>query len=105
VVFDFATSCKKSDEQVIKKRSSTFFSGKIDFAEEEVPLNIADVKERFDRELIVNTNYHSYTILALKEPIELPVIEPILKKNGVPDDFKYLAVIERVSKRSFKCRC
>jgi hypothetical protein len=34
-------------------------------------LNIADVKERFDRELIVNTNYHSYTILALKEPIEL----------------------------------
>jgi hypothetical protein len=41
------------------------------FADEEVPLNIADVKERFDRELIVNTNYHSYTILALKEPIEL----------------------------------
>jgi hypothetical protein len=37
---------------------------------EEVPL-FADVKERFDRELIVNTNYHSYTILALKEQIEL----------------------------------
>jgi hypothetical protein len=38
--------------------------------QKEVPLNIADVKERFDRELIVNTNYHSYTILALKR-IEL----------------------------------
>jgi hypothetical protein len=57
-------------------------------------LNIADVKERFDRELIVNTNYHSYTILAKKSQSSFPVIEPILKKNGVPDDFKYLAVIE-----------
>jgi hypothetical protein len=38
-------------------------------------------KERFDRELIVNTNYHSYTILALKERTSFPVIEPILKKN------------------------
>jgi hypothetical protein len=63
-------------------------------------LNIADVKERFDRELIVNTNYHSYTILALKSQSSFPVIEPILKKNGVPDDFKYLA--GEISKRSFK---
>jgi hypothetical protein len=92
----FATSCKKSDEQVIKKEEAVrSFPAKIDFAEEEVPLNIADVKERFDRELIVNTNYHSYTILALKRANRaFPVIEPILKKNGVPDDFKYLAVIE-----------
>jgi hypothetical protein len=92
----FATSCKKSDKQVIKKEEAVrSFPAKIDFADEEVPLNIADVKERFDRELIVNTNYHSYTILALKRANRaFPVIEPILKKNGVPDDFKYLAVIE-----------
>ena len=92
----FATSCKKLDKQVIKKEETVrSFPAKIDFADEEVPLNIADVKERFDRELIVNTNYHSYTILALKRANRaFPVIEPILKKNGVPDDFKYLAVIE-----------
>ena len=92
----FATSCKKSDQQVLKKEETVrSFPVKIDFADEEVPLNIADVKERFDRELIVNTNYHSYTILALKRANRaFPVIEPILKKNGVPDDFKYLAVIE-----------
>lgn len=92
----FATSCKKSDQQVLKKEETVrSFPVKIDFAAEEVPLYIADVKERFDRELIVNTYYHSYTILALKRANRaFPVIEPILKKNGVPDDFKYLAVIE-----------
>ncbi|MFT4670593.1 MAG: membrane-bound lytic murein transglycosylase D [Ulvibacter sp.] len=92
----FAASCKKSDQQVLKKEETVHsFPVKIDFAAEEVPLYIADVKERFDRELIVNTYYHSYTILALKRANRaFPVIEPILKKNGVPDDFKYLAVIE-----------
>jgi hypothetical protein len=92
----FAVACKKSDSQVIKKETAVhYFPTKIDFAGEEVPLKIEDVKERFDRELIVNTNYHSYTILALKRANRaFPVIEPILEKNGVPDDFKYLAVIE-----------
>jgi hypothetical protein len=92
----FAASCKKSDPKTPKKEvAARYFPVKIDFAGEDVPLKIEDVKERFDRELIVNTNYHSYTILALKRANRaFPVIEPILKKNGVPDDFKYLAVIE-----------
>lgn len=58
-------------------------------------MQIADVKERLDKELIVNINLHSSTILAIKRANRVfPVIEPILKKNGIPDDFKYLAVIE-----------
>ncbi|MFT6749522.1 MAG: membrane-bound lytic murein transglycosylase D, partial [Flavobacterium sp.] len=60
-----------------------------------VPLQMDDVKERFDRELLVNANLHSSTILILKRANRaFPVIEPILAKYGVPDDFKYLAVIE-----------
>ena len=97
----FSASCKNPNTELVQKEvvekeaKVHYFPEKIDFAGEEAPLKIADVKERFDRELIVNTNYHSYTILALKRANRaFPVIEPILKKNGVPDDFKYLAVIE-----------
>ena len=68
---------------------------KLDFAGENVPLENFEVYERIDREFLVNTYWHSFTILAIKRaPRWFPVIEPILKKNNIPDDFKYLAVIE-----------
>lgn len=67
----------------------------LDFCGEKVPLNDIDVKERIERELLVNAYWHSSTILALKRANRwFPVIEPILKKYGIPNDFKYLAVIE-----------
>lgn len=67
----------------------------INFAGEKAPLQIADVRERLDRELLVNANLHATTLLILKRANRaFPVIEPILKKYNVPDDFKYLAVIE-----------
>ena len=51
--------------------------------------------ESMDRELNSFTYFHSTTMLLLKRANRyFPVIEPILKANGVPDDFKYLAVIE-----------
>ncbi|RTY89210.1 lytic transglycosylase domain-containing protein [Flavobacterium sp. GSN2] len=82
-------------EKVLKRESASFFSEKLDFSGEATPLKIADVKERFDRELQVNVNLHASTILAIKRASRaFSVIEPILKKNGIPDDFKYLAVIE-----------
>ncbi len=65
------------------------------FAGETVPLHRLDVREALRRELIVNTYLHSHTIQLLKNaPRMFAVIEPILKKAGIPDDFKYLAVIE-----------
>lgn len=71
------------------------FPEKIDFCGEEVPLTIPDVRERLDRELVVNQNLHGSTILIIKRANRFfPIIEPILAKNNVPDDFKYLAVIE-----------
>jgi hypothetical protein len=53
------------------------------------------VQERLDKEMITNMNYHTNTTLVLKRANKVfPVLEPILAKYGIPDDFKYLAVIE-----------
>jgi hypothetical protein len=67
----------------------------ISFAGEAVPLNVPDVYERFDRELHINSYMHNSTIFIMKRAGRwLPQIEPILKANGIPDDFKYQALIE-----------
>jgi hypothetical protein len=93
-LFIFAISGEEKSKQ-LKEGTAQYFPVEIDFAGEKVPLQIDDVKERFDRELIVNANLHSSTIIILKRANRaFPVIEPILAKYGVPDDFKYLAVIE-----------
>jgi len=68
---------------------------KLDFAGENVPQDNYEVRERMDREFIVDTYYHSFMILAMKKANRyFPLIEPILKANNIPDDFKYVAVIE-----------
>ncbi len=65
------------------------------FAGEKAPVDLFYVKESLDRELLVNTYWHSSTILLLKRANRwFPVIEPILKSNNIPDDFKYLALTE-----------
>ena len=67
----------------------------ISFAGEVAPLDKHYVLERLDRELLVNNFWHSNSILVLKRAAKyFPIIEPILQENGIPDDFKYLAVIE-----------
>ena len=65
-----------------------------DWAGEIVPFT-ADARERLDRELLVNTYYHSSTLQVLKLAHRyFPVMEPILREYQIPDDFKYLAVAE-----------
>ena len=67
----------------------------ISFSGEVVPLNVFYVRESLDRELLVNTYWHNKTVLLFKRAHRwFPVIEPILSEYGIPDDFKYLAVIE-----------
>ncbi len=67
----------------------------LNFAGEPVPVDNFEVMERFDRELLVNTYWQSQTLLFFKRANRwFPVIEPILAEQGVPDDFKYLALIE-----------
>jgi membrane-bound lytic murein transglycosylase D len=67
----------------------------VNFAGETAPLDVFYVREYLDRELTSNTFFHSSTILLFKRANRwFPVIEPILAENGIPADFKYLALIE-----------
>ena len=89
-LFVYATSTT-----IIKMSHSVPLPTEINFTGEAVPTTDNDVSERLDREMVTNINYHSNTTLVLKRANKVfPIIEPILKANGIPDDFKYLAVIE-----------
>lgn len=67
----------------------------LNFAGETVPVQNPDIRERMDRELLVNTYWQSNALLLFKRANKyFPIIEPILAEEGVPDDLKYLAVIE-----------
>lgn len=67
----------------------------VDFAGQRIDLTRYNMREGFDRELSTFTYLHATTMLYIKRANRyFPLIEPILKKNGIPDDFKYLAVIE-----------
>lgn len=75
--------------------SSIAIPGDLNFAGEVVPQKDPEVMERVDREFLVNTYWQSNALLLMKRAHKyFPIIEPILKKNGIPDDFKYLAVAE-----------
>ncbi len=67
----------------------------LDFSGERVPLDQPDIRERLDRELLVNTYWQSNMMLLIKRANKyFPIITSILEEEGVPEDFKYLAVIE-----------
>jgi hypothetical protein len=89
---------KDNPEKSFEKNYNVFsleVPEQLSFAGETVPLNEPDVYERMDRELLVNTYWQSNGILMIKRSKKyFPIIEPILMANGVPDDFKYLAVAE-----------
>ena len=67
----------------------------VEFAGEPMPLDLFDVREALDREMLINTYFHSQTIRLIKLANRyFPQIEPVLRANLIPDDFKYLAVAE-----------
>ena len=67
----------------------------VHFAGEKIPLTSPDLRERMDRELLVNTYWQSNTLLLIKRANKFfPKIEQILKNEEIPDDFKYLTLIE-----------
>jgi hypothetical protein len=69
-------------------------SGDLFFANEHIPINV-DTRERLDRELLVNSYYHSSSVIAMKNAARyFPIIDQILTEEGVPLDFKYLSVAE-----------
>jgi membrane-bound lytic murein transglycosylase D len=67
----------------------------VSFAGERMPLENFDTRESLEREILTSAYRHSSTIMIIKRANRyLPVIEKILKKNNIPDDFKYLVAAE-----------
>ena len=67
----------------------------LNLAGERVPVEINDVKERMDRELMVNTYWQSNGLLLIKRAHKyFPILEPLLKKHNLPEDYKFLALAE-----------
>ena len=90
----YAKQMPTADPYVQKVKMPKLPKG-LHFAGEPVPEDDFQITERIDRELLSNCFRHSSTLYNLKKSGRyFPVIEPILKKYGVPDDFKYLAVAE-----------
>jgi len=97
----FFNALHVSDERTKKNTSESYtikalkIPNNLTFAGEKVPTELNDIKERMDRELLVNTYWQSNGLLLIKRAHKyFPLIEPMLKKHGIPDDFKYLAVAE-----------
>ncbi len=91
------TASENSDEDFPQgyKITSPEIPNYLEFAGEKIPTENFEVFERMEREFLSNTYWHSATVLAIKRAGRwFPVIEPILKKNNIPDDFKYLCVAE-----------
>lgn len=85
----FLSTCIPSLHAQPEVPQSVLFCGK------EINLTRFDRYERMDRELLAFTYMHSTSIQMIKKANRyFPVVEPILKEEGVPDDFKYLMVIE-----------
>lgn len=71
------------------------FPKSVEFCGEKIDLDRFDMHERYDRELTSFCYMHSNTLLILKRANRyFPILEPILRRNGVPEDFLYMAVIE-----------
>ncbi|MEI8202581.1 MAG: lytic transglycosylase domain-containing protein [Bacteroidota bacterium] len=88
----------KNYKEAFKNNCKVFsveIPNELSFAGEKVPLEYEDVRENLERELLINCYWQSNTILMIKRANRwFPLIESILKEQGVPDDFKYLAMAE-----------
>ena len=92
---DGFTSLKSYGEEPTYKVYALELPDSLSFAGEKVPLDAPDLRERLDRELLVNTYWQSNMMLLLKRANKyFPDIEKILNEEGVPGDLKYLSVIE-----------
>ncbi|WP_321376329.1 lytic transglycosylase domain-containing protein [uncultured Draconibacterium sp.] len=99
VVVILLLSAQSGNTEVVVKKEAKYepvqLPDAVSFAGEKMPLDRFYVKEALDRELLSNAYFHSQTIRYIKTvPRYFPIIEPILKEHGIPDDFKYLAVAE-----------
>lgn len=93
--FNSVESVEQQRPQVLSMTASADVPDEMTFAGETIKFDRYDMHERMDREINSFTYFHSTTMMLIKRANRLfPIIEPILKEQGLPDDLKYLAVIE-----------
>ena len=86
---------KNVTEDTIYNIKSFNLPSEVTFAGEKMPLDNFDTRESLEREILTSAYRHSSTILIIMRAHRyLPMIEKILKKNNIPDDFKYLVAAE-----------
>jgi len=67
----------------------------LEFCGETVDLGIQEVKERFEKEMLLTLWNRPQVILWIKRSARyLPIIEKMLTEKGMPDDLKYIAIVE-----------
>ncbi len=100
-LFSYSTSKKNKQSNSIDSLKNNYavrslpIPNKLYFAGEKVPIENFDVRESLDKEILKVAYWHSEMILYFKRANRVfPVVEPILKKYGIPNDFKYLMVTE-----------
>lgn len=101
--FTCLTSCHQQEKKTVENLKIEFRHEYISpilpqemlFCGQQIQLEDEDVRERLDREILTNAFYQSSTLQALKRANRFfPQLEKLLKKKHIPEDFKYLAVIE-----------
>jgi len=97
----FINAIHKSEIEPITSTHKTYkikalkLPNNLNLAGERVPIEQPDIKERMDRELLVNTYWQSNGLLLVKRANKyFPILEPLLIKYSLPDDFKFLALAE-----------
>jgi len=104
IILNLFVSAKRDESDIhnpainTEKKYSVYpvdLPAELKFAGEKVPLGYFDVREDLDRELLINVYWQSHTMLLIKRANRhFPLIEKVLRKNGIPEDMKYLAVAE-----------
>lgn len=100
-IFSFSTYPETDDRQFYADFNEDYaiysppLPENLEFSGQSIPLDDPEIYEHFERELLVNTYWQSQTLLFLKRAHRyLPRIEEILAEEGIPQDFKYLPLIE-----------
>lgn len=98
IIFLSSNTTEKAESKspdVLSMTQSIDVPHEVEFAGEKLTLDRYDLYERYDREINSFAYLHSNTLLLIKKANRyFPIIEPILKQYNIPQDFKYLAVIE-----------
>jgi membrane-bound lytic murein transglycosylase D len=92
---EFKPSTNLEDSTLMLQLYPPVFPSSANFCSEPVPFANPDVRERFDRELLINSYFQGSNLYNMKLKMRwFKIMEPILAANGIPDDFKYLCLAE-----------